>query len=285
MGGHVAGVAIERWPDAFDGAQPECGVMGGNDLFDFFLDAYLLAETLVGDVPEVPTPANYFTDPSGWPSTRARLGSTFPTGLTAAGERYKAAIEQLTGGDRPAYDVGFAGPNGGAFIFNFQSAGTGAGRDNLDTVYQLDSDPALSAEEVALNDAIVRVAPEPRDRAQRRPDLGVDSPEITGDITIPVLSTHTLGELFVPFHMEQRYAERVADHGASDLLVTRAIRDIGHCSFQLPERIRAFDDLVTWVETGVRPAGDDVLDPANVADPDFGCQFTEPDRPYLPACP
>ena len=37
----------------------------------------------------------------------------------------------------------------------------------------------------------------------------------------------------------------------------------------------AFADLVTWVEDGVRPAGDDVSDPAAVADPDFGCQFTD----------
>ena len=77
----------------------------------------------------------------------------------------------------------------------------------------------------------------------------------------------------------------MAEHGKSDLLVTRAIRDIGHCSFQPQERIDAFDDLVTWVTTRVRPAGDDVLDRANVADRNFGCQFTAPDRVYLPACP
>ena len=284
MGGHVTGLAIEKWPDAFDGAQPECGVMGGNELFDYFQDSYLLAETLVGDVPVVPTPTDYFTNPDGWPSTRARLGTTFPTGLTAAGERYKAAIEQLTGGDRPTYDAGFAGPTGGAFIFNFGSATTGPTRDNIGTVYQLDSDPALSAEEAALNETIVRIAADPRDRIERMPRVGLDSPEITGDISIPVLSTHTLGELFVPFHMEQVYARNVAEHGAADLLVTRAIRDIGHCAFSTAERTRAFDDLVTWVETGTRPAGDDVLDPATVADPLFGCQFTEPDRPPFP-CP
>ena len=71
MGGHVTGVAIEQWPNSFDGAQPECGVMGDNELFDYFQDAYLLAETLVGDIPPVPTPDDYFTDPSGWASTRA----------------------------------------------------------------------------------------------------------------------------------------------------------------------------------------------------------------------
>ena len=211
------------------------------------------------------------------------------SGLTAAGERFKAAIEQLTGGDRPTYDTAFAGPTGGAFIFNFGSATTGPGRENIGTVYQLDADPAISAEEAALNTTIVRIAADPQYRHSnglgRMPGTDVVSPPISGDITIPVLSTHTIGELFVPFHMEQIYAQRVAAHDAADLLVTRAIRDIGHCSFSTAERIRAFDDLVTWVETGTRPLGDDVLDPATVADPLFGCQFTEPDRPYLPACP
>ncbi len=52
MGGHVTGVAIEQWPQSFDGAQPGCGVMGDNELFDFFQDAYLVAETVVGDTPK-----------------------------------------------------------------------------------------------------------------------------------------------------------------------------------------------------------------------------------------
>ena len=287
MGGHVTGVAIERWPDSFDGAQPECGVMGDNELFDFFQDAYLVAETVVGNTPAVPTPDDYFTSPDGWPATRSRLGATFPTGLTPAGERFKAIVEQLTGGDRPTFDTGFAGPVGGAFIFNFGSATTGPGRSNVGTVYQFDNDPALSAEEQAFNDLIVRVAADRKHlhRDGRGPATEADSPPISGDISIPVLSTHTIGELFVPFHMEQVYARRVAEHGKADLLVTRAIRDIGHCSIQTQERIDAFDDLVTWVTTGVRPAGDDVLDPATVADPNFGCQFTLTDRTFLPACP
>jgi pimeloyl-ACP methyl ester carboxylesterase len=290
MGGHVTGVAIEQWPHSFDGAQPECGVMGDNELFDFFQDAYLVAETVVGNTPVVPTPADYFTSPTGWAATRAELGATFPTGLTPAGERYKAIVEQLTGGERPTYDAGFAGVNGGAFVFNFGAATTGPGRENVDTTYQFDSDPALSAEEAAFNELIVRIAADPQYRHRnglgRLPGSDVVSPAISGDISVPVLSTHTLGELFVPFHMEQIYAERVAAQGKQDLLVTRAIRDIFHCTFSLQERITAFDDLVTWVEDGVRPDGDRILDPATVASATFGCAFTVPDRPYLQApCP
>ena len=288
MGGHVTGVAIEQWPQSFDGAQPECGVMGDNELFDFFQDAYLVAETLAGHVPEVPTPADYFTSPDGWRATRAALGTSFPTGLTPAGERFKAIVEQLTGGDRPTFDTGFAGPNGGAFIFNFGAATTGPGRENVDTVYQFDNDPAVSAEEAAFNAQMVRIAADPQYRHPnglgKLPGSAAVSPPISGDISIPVLSTHTIGELFVPFHMEQIYARRVASHGQSDLLVSRAIRDISHCSFSQPERIAAFDDLVRWVKTGHRPAGDDILSRTAVADPKFGCQFTEPDRSFLPPC-
>ena len=33
-----------------------------------------------------------------------------------------------------------------------------------------------------------------------------------------------------------------------------------------------------WVEQGIRPDGDDILDPAVVADPKFGCKFTRGTR-------
>lgn len=55
----------------------------------------------------------------------------------------------------------------------------------------------------------------------------------------------------------------------------RATRDYGHCAFTPTELVTTFVDLVKWVEAGVKPAGDDVLDAAKVAAPDFGCRFTD----------
>jgi hypothetical protein len=187
---------------------------------------------------------------------------------------------------------------GAYFPFFFEAAGTGPERGNGDTVYQLDGDPALSGEEIALNAAIPRVDAEPRTRHPnglgRAPGSENDSPKVNGTFSIPVISMHTLGELFVPFHMQQIYAERAAANGNADLLVTRAIRDIGHCGFfqplpgppfvAAPEIEAAFDDLVGWVQTGVKPAGDAILDPAAMADPQFGCAFTLFDRPGLEPC-
>jgi len=52
-----------------------------------------------------------------------------------------------------------------------------------------------------------------------------------------------LGDLFVPFSMEQQCARKVAANDASDLLAVRASRDVDHCGFTGNERARAFDDL------------------------------------------
>jgi hypothetical protein len=75
--------------------------------------------------------------------------------------------------------------------------------------------------------------------------------------------------------MEQVYAEEVARAGLADHLVQRAIRVTGHCEFAPAEVATAWDDLVAWVDGGPRPAGDDVTDPAAVADPAFGCRFSD----------
>jgi hypothetical protein len=299
MGGHVIGLAIEQWPNSFDGALPMCGVMGDSELFDYFQDVYLTAETLVGNIPAIPTPDDYLTN--GLSSTVAALSGLppfYPSSLSATGETFKKVIENLTGGKRPTFEESFSfGANGGSFILGLAS--TGNGRENLSTVYQFDDDPSLSNEEQEFNDMIVRVAAASQYR--RKQGLGSnpggkgnsDSPPITGDISIPVISMHTIGELFVPFHMEQIYARRVASRGNSDLLVQRGIRDVFHCGFTIGEQIQAFDDLVDWVESDTKPAGDDILDPEVVADDDFGCQFTQPafyrtgaipGIPGMPAC-
>ncbi len=171
---------------------------------------------------------------------------------------------------------------GGNFLLA-QGIGSAAGtRTNIETVYQIDSDPALSAEELDLNATILRIDLDPQ--ARRKQGLaGV--PAISGALPIPVLSMHTLGDLFVPFSMEQIYARRAAANGVSDRLVTRAIRDISHCGFTTAEMEQGFADLVNWVTNGVKPAGDDILTPAVVADPNFGCNFTVGPHPLAPTVP
>jgi hypothetical protein len=85
--------------------------------------------------------------------------------------------------------------------------------------------------------------------------------------------------------MEQVYARKVAANDKSDLLVQRVIRDVGHCGFTAQEQEIAFADLVNWVENGVKPSGDNVLDPSVVANSKYGCQYTPVRHPSVDPLP
>lgn len=324
MGGHVIGAAIEQFPNfacgqgrggalcqrlvdllgklsggvKYDGAAPHCGVMGDEALFDYFGDFSYGAETLAGAPSEFPPPPDYF-DRIFVPTISALYVNPFDllngNGSTAVpnalGEKLRTYTVQISGGPRPLATTAF--PFFQQLLFSFSGAdGTVDGivsgniYDNRKRAYPLDADPAVSAEEQAFNDAILRVRRDPG--VNPRQLLRVERiPLITGRIDLPVLSIHTTGDLFVPFSMEQIYARDVAKQHRSQNLVSRATRAIGHCEFSPEELIETFDDLVSWVEDGVRPAGDDILDPANLADPLFGCGFsrgTTASRPLAP-CP
>src|SRR5690606_25136574 len=133
-------------------------------------------------------------------------------------------------------------------------------------VYQLDNDPALSPEEEAFNAQIFRVKAEPDANRLRRDGLRW-VPQANGDFDIPVLTLHTLGDMYVPFSMQQIYNRRAAANGNSDRLVQRAIRSPGHCDFTVAEQTAALDALFRWEQDGVKPEGDDVMDHTVVADP------------------
>jgi len=300
MGGHVTGIVAEQWPRSYDGAMPICGVLGDYELFDYFLDFNLAAQTLSGEGKLYPFAADYLSVTV--PATKAGLGPAFPFALNPAGQNFKSLVQLRTGGVRPVFEQGFLFWNGvvpGDFLFGLGVGdGTlprhpGVAVQNSDVVYQFDTNPFLTPAETAFNAAIQRVTADP----QGRHINGISNvPPTTGDLRIPMLSLHTLGDLFVPFLMEQVYAQRVNAHNASHLLVQRATRDFGHCSFTGPELVTTFVDLVKWVEAGTKPAGDEILDAAVVANPNFGCTFTDKvspriwDQPGLaflkpPSCP
>lgn len=302
MGGHITAVSIEQYPNTYDAAMPICGVLGDYELFDYFLDFNLAAQQLGTGSSTYPVEAGSYLLGTV-PAIKASLelfDGGWPVFLNADGSNLKNLTELRSGGDRPNFDEAWffwnsfpefaSGP--GNFLFDLAIGdGTlprspGVGLDNADTVYQFDTDPTLTAAEQALNDAIFRISADPQGRHKN----GLAQvPKISGDISVPVLTLHNLGDLFVPVHNEIVYAERVAEQGKSDLLVQRAIRGVNHCGFTGIELATAFNDLVDWVENGVKPIGDNWLDTDEVSAPEFGCNFTDfatPDGHILAtACP
>ncbi|WP_206061306.1 hypothetical protein [Nonomuraea basaltis] len=283
MGGHVLARSLEEYPGYYAGALSLCGQLGDNRVFDFFLDANLAAQALSG-VDAYPAPADYAS--ALLPQIQSKLGLTgLQPGQNPAGEpgrQFQQIITQLSGGPRPGADASFSLYANAMLTL----APTGPGlAQNVTTRY-------TPTTPIDINPIVERVAPA---SVEERNSMALNAvPRIVGKPRVPVLSLHNLGDLLVPLSMEQIYARAVARHGQSDLLVQRAIRSAMHCDFTSAEVITAWNDLRAWVEApghraraGARPAGDDFLNPRNVASPTFGCRFTDPaaTRPFYEACP
>jgi hypothetical protein len=276
MGGHIVARSLEEYPGSYAGALPMCGVLGDQALFDYFLDFQVAAGALAG-VPVYPPGPDYAT--AVLPRIYAGLGlaPNDPTVGTPAAQQLRAATVLDSGGPRPGADTSFAFWKD--FLF-----GLGVPDATPTPVDGLAADPALVAGNVGTDyapdqpvdlDAAVQRVPVADERARESGRL-TPVARVSGTPDAPVLSLHDLGDLFVPFVMEQVYATEVAEAGRSELLVQRAVRATGHCEFSAAEAGRAWDDLVAWVKEGRQPAGDDVTDPATVADPTYGCRFSDP---------
>jgi pimeloyl-ACP methyl ester carboxylesterase len=278
MGGHIAAAAVEAETLAtavnqvrYDGAVPMCGVMGDTELFNTFAAMQLAAQTLAG-VPDHPftqwgTVANGVT---------GQLFNRFPAEPTLLGQEYLSVVKNLTGGQRPLFDEGVA--FGGSFPSAYGSFGDDGTINGILNESVLDTrhitypytDNQGNAQTLDVSQVLT-----PAEGANRLRSDGLRwIPQLAGNIGVPVVSIHTLGDLFVPFNMQQVYRQRVAAQGKDEWLVQRAIRGASHCDFTVAEQERAFSDMVGWVNGGPQPAGDNVLNPAVVASPAYGCTFT-----------
>lgn len=308
LGGHVTAAAIDAEAARtavnrvrYDGAVPLCGVLGDTELYDYFA-AYQVAAQQLANQPVGEWPVTNWSQIG--PSVQQALFTRFPGQVTSPqGDTLKTIVQNLTGGARPLFEQGFAGTNLQSLVWGtFGRDGTVQGVlidevvDTRGIVYQLDDDPAISAEEAAFNAQVYRVVPDEDANRLRRDGLRW-VPETPAQIDIPVVTLHTLGDMYVPFSMEQIYRRRAIENGTDGWLVQRAIRSTGHCDFTVAEQNAALQAMLRWEQDDVKPDGDEILDPAVVAAPDYGCRFTDnrigvDDSPALgvlraslPACP
>jgi len=120
------------------------------------------------------------------------------------------------------------------------------------------TDPGLGLTEDDLNARVRRVRPA---KDARSPSVDPVYAKRTGRLTVPLITLRETGDAWVPLSLEQSYRRRTIAAGTDQLLVQRVMRASSHCGFDGESRERAFDDLVAWIERGVRPEGEDVLAP------------------------
>ena len=287
MGGHVAVASLELHPGAYQGALIQCGVVSGVGAADF-LHAYTAAAEYVSGVKLLDAPnretfwrmAHEAWLPTmvseqwlstirlkRWPPLMLPTMATEqwlppleqPGAYTQKGQQFASIVKHLMGGDLPFWRHGLrkrylknfrlrSDPTLPRHQRMFRAAST------LHVKYRIDDGLGLSAE--TLNKGVRRIAPA---KDARSPETDPVFAEFTGRITVPVLTLHNTGDARVPFSLEQDYRRKTIAAGADHLLVQRAIRWPGHCNAHRAEQQEAFDDLMNWIEQGVRPDGDDVL--------------------------
>lgn len=273
MGGQVIGRSLEQYPGFYDGALPMCGVLGDRELFDYFLDFQVSAQALAG-VRAYPPGPDYGT--AALPAIYAGLGLApgNPAVTTPKAQQLRAQTVLDSGGARPGADASFSYWKDFLFSLAVPSTAptpvTGVALNPSVVATNVRHDYAPDSP-VDLDATVQRVRP--ADPAARNSRALTPVAQIAGKPRVPVLTLHGVGDLFVPFSMEQIYAGEVARADRSDLLVQRAIRTTGHCEFSAAEAGKAWDDLVAWTTSGKRPAGDTVT---ATSDPAFGCRFSDP---------
>ena len=262
MGGRVTLLSLELFPRRYDGALSFCSVvdlgLGGHYLV---LGAYAAGVTQE-EFDRAQSVANLIYErilPALLADPQARA-------------LFERLVTSVTGGPMPFRHEGLDYDPQFNFIAN---ASLVIGRGvfaNTDFVYPGDPASGVYAEEV--NAQVVRI----RDDADVR-NVDPNFSDLAGAVPVPLLMLHTTGDGLVPFSGMQLFRGLADAASNGDLLVQRAIRAPGHCDFSEQELTRALEDLVNWVENGIKAKGEDVLGPAQ----DLGLQFTDPAREGDPA--
>jgi pimeloyl-ACP methyl ester carboxylesterase len=249
LGAQVSQALAESHPDQYNGVLAMCGVLGGTKLetdyiahvrtlFDLFYPGVLPGSTM--EMPVV------FTDALTQiaPPVLAAIGAN-PTGFIYIATDTNV---QLAGngpqewGESLVYALGYQamGVNDllarthGHILF-----------DNTATIYNSVLIPALND---FVNASVSRYTA--TDDALAWLD---NNYEPTGNLLIPMITFHKTRDRLVPYRHEAAYLAKVTAAGETANLLQRSQDSFGHCDLGVPDIVSNFQDLVSWVNTGIKP--------------------------------
>jgi hypothetical protein len=261
LGGHVVVASLELRPGLYQGGLAECGAVDGISIADYLL-AYTAAAELIAGAPLLD--ARNRQSFARMLNERVVPALGLPGSYTARGRQFDSVVKYLMGADGVGNDLplrlrGLERD----FLMSMTHRNPDVEKEpsfvrragsTLHIRYRID--PGLGLSENELNARVRRLRPA---TDARSPSANPVYAERTGRLTAPLLTLHETGDARVPLSLEQSYRRRTVAAKTDHLLVQRVIRAPSHCGFDGETRERAFDDLVAWIERGVRPEGDDVL--------------------------
>jgi hypothetical protein len=187
-----------------------------------------------------------------------------PGSYTARGRQFDSVVKYLMGADQAGHDLPLRLQGlQRRYLLNMihrhpdvEKESTFGARAASTVHIRYRIDPGLGLTEHELNARVRRLRPS---KDGRSPSANPVYAERTGRLTVPLITLHETGDAWVPLSLEQSYRRRTIAAGTGHLLVQRVMRAPSHCGFDGETREQAFDDLVAWIERGVRPQGEDVL--------------------------
>lgn len=259
-GGLITTLAIEQYPDVFDGGLAACGPVGGLPLqtnyfgdfrvvFDYFFPGLMPGEPIT-------IPQELIDD---WDSYYANSIAPVITAPTSA-----YSLTQLMRAANAAYDPptpaslitttrGVLGYN--VFATNDAKAKLGGSPfDNLNRYY------TGTANDTRLNQLVRRFA-----ASQAALDEMQAHYQPTGQLAVPLVTLHTTLDEIVPYAHENAYRALVVANHKTAWHDNIAVPRYGHCNFQVTEVLQAFALLVDRV---MNPAPDLSTSRKSVTDAD-----------------
>ncbi|MFD4640828.1 alpha/beta hydrolase family protein [Lentzea sp. NPDC058436] len=122
-----------------------------------------------------------------------------------------------------------------------------------------------SRDDAALNAGVARFS---ADRTARR-DLSYDA-DLTGKITLPVLTLHAIHDPQVYVEHEAAYRETVRRAGRADDLVQTFTNESDHSELSTAEYANSIAALDSWVRSGRRPTARSIADSCGAFDKSYG---------------
>jgi hypothetical protein len=262
MGGHIVVASLELRPGLYQGGLAECGLVDGIGIADYLM-AYTAAAELISGVTLLDLPDR---DAHSRALGELVLALGTPGSYTARGRQFDSVVKYLMGADRAGNDLPLRLDGlSRRYLPNLMyrprnldaepNPGLRAAR-TVHVKYRIDPGLGLGADEI--NARVRRVHPF---KDSRSASVNPVYAERTGRLTVPLLTLHETGDAWAPLSLEQSYRRRTIAAGTDHLLVQRVHRAGSHCGVDGEVREQAFDDLVAWIERGVRPKGEDVLAP------------------------
>lgn len=281
MGGSLAVLLAERNPDLFDGVATVCAGYDPQSTFNAGLDVTFAVKTLLApgeDIdlvrardPEASTQllAQAVERATATPEGRARLAlvaslnniTGWWSALAPRPTDPDEVVRQQANWILNAYVSGFAGPTPRVDL-EAKAGGNPSSNVGVDYRHQL-ARSGLRAQVVEAYRAAGLDLAADVDRLNAAPRIAADPAAVdfmlrtsvpTGDIAVPVVTLHSVGDGGAPPDQERWYGHQVRRHGGGGLIRQLYVERGQHCSFSAADEVVALQAVLERIDTGRWPS-------------------------------